>query len=116
MPERRGRRGVGELAEDLAAATSRRGLLARVGGAIVGGSAAGLVARVVKPGEADAARVSPYNFCGHIYTTGSCPHPTGLPRIDHDGYPLRARDGHPSTTSGGRSTAAAGRSTLTAGR
>ncbi len=89
------RRGVGELAEGLATGTSRRGLLARVGQALVGGSAAGLVAKVVRPGEADAARVSPYNFCGHIYTTGSCPHPTGLPRIDHDGYPLRARDGHP---------------------
>ncbi len=44
---------------------------------------------VVRPGAAEA-----YHFCGHIYTTDSCPHPTGLPRIDHAGYPLRARDGH----------------------
>ena len=44
---------------------------------------------VVRPGEAEA-----YHFCGHIYTTDSCPHPTGLPRIDHAGFPLRARDGH----------------------
>lgn len=36
-----------------------------------------------------------FHFCGHIYTTGSCPHPTGLPRIDARGYPLRAKDGHP---------------------
>ena len=47
------------------------------------------VGGVLRPGEAEA-----YHFCGHIYTTDSCPHPTGLPRIDHAGYPLRARDGH----------------------
>jgi hypothetical protein len=43
---------------------------------------------VVRPGEAEA-----YHFCGHIYTTDSCPHPTGLPRIDAKGFPLRAKDG-----------------------
>ena len=37
---------------------------------------------VVAPGEAEA-----YHFCGHIYTTDSCPHPTGLPRIDAKGLP-----------------------------
>lgn len=60
----------------------RRTLLGRAAAlATVGG--------VLRPGEAEA-----YHFCGHIYTTDSCPHPTGLPRIDHAGYPLRARDGH----------------------
>ena len=44
--------------------------------------------RVVRPGDAEA-----YHFCGHIYTTDGCPHPTGLPRIDRKGLPLRARDG-----------------------
>ena len=44
---------------------------------------------LIKPGEAEA-----YHFCGHIYTTDSCPHPTGLPRIDSRGLPLRAKDGH----------------------
>lgn len=78
------------LGEAIAARTSRRGLLARVGQALLAGSAANAVAAVVKPGEADA-----YHFCGHIYTTGSCPHPTGLPRIDARGFPLRARDGKP---------------------
>ena len=34
-------------------------------------------ASLIAPGEAEA-----YHFCGHIYTTDSCPHPTGLPRID----------------------------------
>lgn len=84
------RRGVGELAESLAASTSRRGLLARVSKLLFAGTAAGVAARAIKPGEAEA-----FHFCGHIYTTGSCPHPTGLPRIDARGYPIRARDGRP---------------------
>src|SRR4051812_20435335 len=45
---------------------------------------------MVRPGDAQA-----YHFCGHIYTTDGCPHPTGLPRIDRQGYPLRAVDGRP---------------------
>jgi hypothetical protein len=84
------RRGLGALAEGLAARTSRRGLLARVGQAVVAGAAGGIVVNAIKPGEAEA-----FHFCGHIYTTGSCPHPTGLPRIDARGYPIRARDGKP---------------------
>ena len=36
-----------------------------------------MVGAIVRPGEAEA-----YHFCGHIYTTDGCPHPTGLPRID----------------------------------
>jgi hypothetical protein len=66
--------------------TSRRGFLARVGAALVAAAAGGSV----RPGDADA-----YHFCGHIFTTDSCPHPTGLPRIDAHGFPLRARDGKP---------------------
>jgi hypothetical protein len=69
--------------------TSRRGLLARAGEAMVAVAAGRLVAAAVKPGEAEA-----FHFCGHTFTTASCPHPTGLPRIDAHGYPLRARDGH----------------------
>ena len=56
----------------------------------MGLAGAGTVAGLVAPGEAEA-----YHFCGHIYTTDSCPHPTGLPRIDSRGFPLRAIDGHP---------------------
>ena len=49
------------------------------------------------PGEAEA-----YHFCGHIYTTDSCPHPTGLPRIDAHGLPAARRaTATASTTSAG---------------
>jgi hypothetical protein len=74
--------------DSLAGNTSRRGFLARLGAAMTAATAGGLVARAVKPGDADA-----FHFCGHIFTTGSCPHPTGKPRIDARGFPLRASDG-----------------------
>ena len=78
------------LTDRLAADSSRRGFLARVGGAVLGLTGAQVATSLVRPGEADA-----FHFCGHIYTTDSCPHPTGLPRIDSRGLPLRAADGHP---------------------
>jgi hypothetical protein len=78
------------LTDRLAAGTSRRGFLSRVSGAVLGLAGAGTAASLVVPGEAEA-----FHFCGHIYTTDSCPHPTGLPRIDSRGLPLRALDGHP---------------------
>lgn len=99
MPEHldRGREGRVERAADaLAQNTSRRGFLARIGGAVIAAAGAGAVVRaVVEPGDAGA-----YHLCGHTYTTGSCPHPTGLPRIDSRGYPLRARDGQPVDDTG----------------
>jgi hypothetical protein len=78
------------LSEPVAEATSRRGFLARVGRLLVAVSGGGLVAAAVRAQKAEA-----YHFCGHTYTTGSCPHPTGLPRIDRFGFPLRAADGKP---------------------
>ena len=78
------------FSERVARGSSRRGFLARVGWALVGASAGVGLDATLRPGEADA-----HHFCGHIYTTDSCPHPTGLPRIDARGYPLRARDGKP---------------------
>ena len=80
MPER--------FSEKVAGNSSRRGFLARVGGGVMAVAGAKSAASLVKPGEAEA-----YHFCGHIYTTDSCPHPTGLPRIDSKGRPLRAMDG-----------------------
>lgn len=80
------------LSDAVARGTSRRGFLARVGAVLVGTASAGAVGGSAMVDEAEARR---YNFCGHTYTTGNCPHPTGLPRIDRHGYPLRARDGKP---------------------
>ena len=67
--------------------SSRRAFLARAAAGVAGAS---LATGLVRPGEAEA-----YHFCGHIYTTDGCPHPTGLPRIDRRGFPLRAFDGRP---------------------
>jgi hypothetical protein len=78
------------LSDRLAAETSRRGFLARVGGAVLAAAGARTAASLVAPPEAEA-----FHFCGHTYTTASCPHPTGLPRVDAHNFPIRARDGHP---------------------
>ncbi len=90
MPERADRDRVGEALEGIAGNTSRRGFIARVGGAMMAATAGTVVGRAIEPGEAEA-----YHFCGHIYTTGSCIHPTGTPRIDADGWPLNASSGKP---------------------
>ena len=79
-----------ELARSAAEATSRRGFVARLGRMLLLAAGGGTVAAALEAEDAQA-----YHFCGHIYTTDSCPHPTGLPRVDANGYPLRARDGRP---------------------
>jgi hypothetical protein len=90
--------GTERAAAALAANTSRRGFLARVSGGLMAAAGAGAVVRaLVQPGEADA-----YHFCGHIFTTGSCLHPTGTPRIDSRGLPLDARTGRPVDNLGRR--------------
>jgi hypothetical protein len=94
---------AGALAEGLAAGTSRRGFLARVSRLLVLAAGGSTVAAIVKPGEAEA-----FHFCGHVFTTDSCPHPTGLPRVDAHGFPLRAKDGKPVDNLG-RLVDAAGR-------
>lgn len=66
---------------------SRRGFLARLGAAVVGVAGG---AAFLGPG-ADTADA--HHICGHTGSTGGCPHPTGTPRIDAAGYPLRAADG-----------------------
>ncbi len=69
---------------------TRRSFIATAGAAVGVLTAARTITSLVKPGDAEA-----FHFCGHIFTTDGCPHPTGLPRIDSRGYPLRARDGRP---------------------
>jgi len=71
-----------------AANSSRRGFLAAGAGAAAALTVGRTVASFVRPGDADA-----FHFCGHIFTTDGCPHPTGLPRIDSRGFPLRGADG-----------------------
>ncbi|HKG36731.1 MAG TPA: hypothetical protein VKA89_09870 [Solirubrobacterales bacterium] len=51
----------------------------------------------MKPGESEA-----YHLCGHTYTTGSCLHPLGEPRVDSRGFPLSASGGHPVDNLGRR--------------
>ena len=82
-------RSVGAALSDAPQRASRRSFLERAAATAATVAAADTVGRLVRPGEAEA-----YHFCGHIYTTDSCPHPTGLPRIDARGLPLRASDGH----------------------
>ena len=77
------------LSAKLAESTTRLSFLGRLSTAalaIAGGSA---VAAAVKPDEADA-----FHFCGHIWTTGSCPSPyPPLSRIDRKGFPLHPQSG-----------------------
>ena len=70
--------------------SSRRGFLQTASAAVAVLTAGRLAGALVAPGDAEA-----FHFCGHIYTTDGCPHPTGLPRIDRHGYALRAKDGKP---------------------
>jgi len=81
---------IGETLDSLAGDTSRRGFLARVGAGMLAASVGGVVAQAVRPGDADA-----FHFCGHTFTTGSCIHPLGLPRVDSRGFPIRPSDGRP---------------------
>ena len=84
------------LSRRLASGTTRRSFLAGVAGAVL--AALGARAR-----EAEAAAVPGtnripggwYGFCGHYFTTGSCPAPYELPRIDARGFPVRPADGRP---------------------
>ena len=71
-------------------ASSRRGFLAGIGRLLLAVAGGEFVTAALRAQTAEA-----FHFCGHIYTTGSCPHPTGLPRIDALGFPLRAFDGKP---------------------
>ena len=84
MPEPR------RLSDRLAGGTSRRGFLERVGKLLLAATAGETLVGAVVAEDAQG-----FHFCGHTFTTGSCPHPTGLPRVDARDYPLRARDGRP---------------------
>jgi hypothetical protein len=78
------------LSTRLAGGLTRRSFLGRMGGAMLAATGGAAVVAAVRPEESEA-----FHFCGHIWTTGSCPSPMGLPRIDKHGYPLRPGDGRP---------------------
>jgi hypothetical protein len=85
------------LATKLASGMTRRSFLGRLGGAVLAATGGAAVAAAVKPEEAEA-----FHLCGHIWTTGSCPSPYTLPRIDKKGFPLRPSNGFPIAESGAR--------------
>lgn len=75
----------------LAATSTRRSFIAKVGNAIVALVGGPLVAAVLKPERAFA-----HHICGHTFTTNSCPHPYApLSRVDKYGYPIHPQYGYP---------------------
>lgn len=83
---------MGLALDGIAGNTSRRGFIARLGGAMMAATAGSVVGKAIEPGDAEA-----FHFCGHTWTTGSCVHPKGpaLPRIDKDGWPIDPETGKP---------------------
>ena len=95
-----------DLAARLGArAGTRRSFLARVGAAALAVAGGRMVAAAVAPEEAQS-----FHFCGHTFTTGSCPHPG-----EHPAH-RRARPPAAHRTTASRSTTSAGSSTATATR
>jgi hypothetical protein len=80
----------------LAASTSRRSFLGKLGQgfvALVGGP---FVAIALRPDRAEA-----HHICGHTFTTGSCPHPfSPHTRVDRFGFPVHPRWGFPVDNQG----------------
>jgi hypothetical protein len=75
----------------LAARSSRRSFLGKLGKGVVALVGGPVVATALAPGRAEAN-----HFCGHTYTTQSCPHPYApLSRVDTYGYPVHPQKGYP---------------------
>lgn len=84
-------RSIEEASVGLAERTSRRSFLGRLGTGFVAFFGGPLVAVALSPQRAEA-----YHICGHIYTTGSCPHPfSPKTRIDKFGFPVHPEYGYP---------------------
>lgn len=88
-PEEAG--GLARAGEGLARRTSRRSFLGRIGKSIVALAGGPMVAIALAPERAEA-----YHICGHIFTTGSCPHPYAPnSRTDGYGFPVHPLYGYP---------------------
>jgi hypothetical protein len=75
----------------LAGRTSRRSFLGRLGRTLVVAAAGPLASVALSPERAQA-----FHICGHIFTTGSCPHPFHpRSRIDRYGFPVHPEHGYP---------------------
>jgi hypothetical protein len=76
---------------ELARRTSRRSFIGKVGRALVALAGGQMVAVALAPDRAEA-----HHICGHIFTTGSCPHPYApLSRTDAHGFPVHPSYGYP---------------------
>jgi hypothetical protein len=76
---------------ELARRTSRRSFLGKVGRAVVALAGGSFVAVALAPERAEA-----HHICGHLFTTGSCPHPFApFTRVDAFGYPVHPVQGYP---------------------
>jgi hypothetical protein len=81
---------------ELARRTSRRSFLGRLGRAVVALVGGPVVAVALAPDRAEA-----HHICGHIFTTGSCPHPYApLSRTDAYGFPVHPTYGYPVDDAG----------------
>lgn len=82
---------VEDATVSLAARTSRRSFLSRLGTGVVAIVGGPLVAHALRPQAAEA-----HHICGHTFTTDSCPHPySPNTRLDTYGYPLHPKYGYP---------------------
>jgi hypothetical protein len=84
------------LSHRLASRATRRSFLAGVAGgvlALVGARPA--EARLAPLRGTQRTKAGWFGFCGHTWTTGSCPSPFTLPRVDALGFPVRPSDGLP---------------------
>ena len=75
----------------LATRTSRRSFLGRLGKGLVA-----LAGGTFAASALDDRRAEAFHICGHIFTTGSCPHPFHpQTRIDRYGFPVHPVHGYP---------------------
>jgi hypothetical protein len=76
---------------EMATRTSRRSFLGKIGRSLVALAGGAFVAAAL-----DGDRALAYHICGHIFTTGSCPHPFfPQTRIDRYGFPVHPVHGYP---------------------